>query len=149
MLSIIKKEIGNFLISELEKNLFCDINKLKYGNYSFHIAKNDLDNYLLKNEAKIEIKGLFPGQLFSSYIYMQYIKKHKISYNPFPFRKKLTWEQEIENKLFDLFTNLCEEEKRLKEIEKGKAYIQMLPEEKRNQIIREQKLERILDEKSK
>ena len=141
----IKLEILNYVISELEKDILCEISNLRYGEFTFKYNLSVNYNSMNKVDSKIgDITIKSPAGRNSSYytdIFYVTIKQTKTKF--FKPWIKLTEEDIIINKIYDLFIERYFAKIRLKEMESNKKLLDFLPEERRKNIERELKLKRI------
>ena len=131
----LKKEIYEYFISSLDKTPFVKSN-ITYGSFKFSIdAKNENDipegnvNVIDANRnwhTAFEVK----------------IKKHNFGW----FGSKKTLDNYLENELYRVFVKHYEAQKRATDLIKYKSILNSLPEDRKQQIIREQKLGRIVNE---
>lgn len=136
LVDTIKKELVNYFINYMKENRYNVCNNYGKFIYTYDCFYSDY------NVEKGSLGKLIIGEKYNS-IYQIPIQRHKFSI----FHKK-TDDRIMENDLYEIFT----EKKRLAdkqaEIYKYERLLDMLPEEKKKQILREQKLGRITNEKN-
>jgi hypothetical protein len=151
---IIKLEICNFIISQLKKDTKCQLHELNYGDY--RISTSYLNNgisYIEKQDlGKIKIEGLRKKGEETSYnrwdtIFEIELKKTKKKFFKRILPDKKTEMDQAKDILYDLIVQRIYDIKKQEEYERNQHLVELLPKERRNQFLREQKLTRILKDK--
>jgi len=118
----------DYLIESLENDILCDTDKLSYGQYKFYVYT---DTIIIKLYYKDFYRIEFVGPPFNIFFNKKKKRLLKLWYK----RKKVQEEKE---------KTLIEKAKKDGILEKNKQYIESLPREKQEQLLRELKLEKIL-----
>jgi hypothetical protein len=144
---IIKLELANFIISKLKENILCDIHHTYYGDYRIETSYiGDEKDIKAKDLGHITIEAKRDSNWHDKMFYVL-VKKKKITFKNILHKK--TELEKAEEILFDLFVERIDEQRKQEEYERNKRLVDLLPENRRNQFLREQKITRILKDKNK
>jgi hypothetical protein len=141
----IKHDIIRYFISEMNKDITkIYLSNIKYGFYSYK-CEIDYDKEDKNNLGYIEIKLKSENSSYGENIFTVNVIKN-VEGGFWFLKKELTEYEKLQNELFDLFIRRREAKRREAEIKENEKLLSGLPPEKRKNIVREQKLERIIED---